>query len=62
MLAAILGFLGSVVSALPKLLEIVTGWKKDQAIADEQAAKDARNAAAIREASDPAPSGPLPPR
>lgn len=60
MLAAILGFLGSVVSALPKLLDILTKWKKDQAIADEQATKDARNAAAIREACQPNPPSPKP--
>jgi len=57
MLAAILGFLGSVVSALPKLLEILTGWKKDQAIAAEQTAKDQRNEQAIREACQPPPPG-----
>lgn len=64
MLSAILGFLGSVVSALPKLIEAVRNWKKDQAIADEQAAKDNRNAAAIRDACNQAlpPGPPLPPR
>ena len=60
MLAAILGFLGSVVSALPKLLEILTGWKKDQAIAAEQTAKDQRNEQAIRDAITPPPGGPKP--
>lgn len=60
MLSAILGFLGSVVSALPKLLDVLTKWKKDQLIAEEQTAKDERNAAAIREASQPIPPGPKP--
>lgn len=61
MLAAILGFLGSVVSALPKLLEILTGWKKDQAIAAEQTAKDDRNEQAIRDAlKTQPPPGPRP--
>lgn len=61
MLAAILNFLGSVVSALPKLLEILTSWKKDQAIAAEQTAKDNRNEQAIRDAckTEP-PAGPRP--
>ena len=53
MVTAILAFLGSVISALPKLLEIVGTWKRDKAIAEDQATKDNRNAAAIREAIKP---------
>lgn len=51
MLAAILGFLGSVISALPKLLETIRDWKKAETVAADQTAKDNRNESAIREAS-----------
>lgn len=57
MVTAILTFLGSVISALPKLLEMAGAWKRDKTIAEDQAAKDNRNAAAIREANKP-PSNP----
>lgn len=53
MVSAILGFLGSVISALPKLLEMAVSWKRDKAIAEDLAAKNNRNAAAIREAIKP---------
>lgn len=53
MVTAILTFLGSVISALPKLLEMAVTWKREKAIAEDQAAKDNRNAAAIREATKP---------
>jgi hypothetical protein len=57
MVTAILSFLGSVISALPKLLEMAGSWRRDKAIAEDQANKDNRNAAAIREATKPT-SGP----
>lgn len=55
MVAAILSFLGSLISALPKLLEMAGTWRREKAIAAAQAVKDDRNAAAIREAIKPSP-------
>lgn len=51
MLAAILGFLGSVISALPKLIETIRDWKKAEEVAANKTAKDNRNESAISEAN-----------
>ena len=53
MVSAMLSFLGSIISALPKLLEMAATWRRKKAVAEDQAAKDNRNAAAIREAIKP---------
>jgi len=53
MVAAILSFLGSLISALPKLLEMAGTWRREKSIAAAQAVKDNRNAAAIREVIKP---------
>ena len=55
MVASILSFLGSLISALPKLLEMAGTWRREKAIAAAQADKDNRNSAAIREAIKRAP-------
>jgi hypothetical protein len=52
MVTAILSFLGSVVSALPKLLEFYSKWRKEQAATKDKLAKDTRNEEAIKRALD----------
>jgi hypothetical protein len=50
MWAALLSFAASVISALPKTLEIIRAWQKDQQAAREEAAKNQRNHDAIADA------------
>lgn len=50
MLAAILSFLGSLASALPKALEMIRDWRVKAAADADKQAKDERNRKAIDDA------------
>lgn len=50
MWAALLSFLGSLFTALPKTLEIIRDWQREKAILQSKQAKDQRNEAAIQRA------------
>lgn len=45
-----LAFVTTLLNALPKLVELLRDWQREQAAAKDKATKDARNEAAIREA------------
>lgn len=49
-LSAAITLISSALGALPKILELISGWTKARALLNEKAAKDARNKAAIKSA------------
>lgn len=57
MLRAVLQILAALLGALPKLIEEARAWKRESDAAKSKAAKDARNADAIKaaQAKEPAP-------
>jgi hypothetical protein len=50
MWAALFSFLGSLVSALPKILEAIRDWRIEKQAIETKAKKDERNARAISDA------------
>ena len=64
MWTALLSFFGSLVSALPKLLEAYKDWRVAKQTAEQKAQKDERNAKAISDAiaanSSPSDAGRVP--
>lgn len=52
MLTAVLTFLGSVISALPKILQFVSDWRKQKAAERDKTTKDTRNEEALQRALD----------
>lgn len=54
-----LSFLGSLVSALPKIIDAVRSWKQDKAIAEEEGRKNQRNREAMgNDIKPPSENGP----
>lgn len=58
MLRAILSLAAALLNALPKLVELARDWKRQQDAARDEAAKNARNEAAIKEAQKALKPGP----